>query len=179
MPYAPYGTQTQNWHNWDYEILVFQPNGSSTVQVRMWQFATQNTTNGPQKVAFPIQFIPQVQIVLNPNCNSTGMQFCLTIDRSLFSGVPTGSATPPPPGNIWYINWIVASPNAPAGSPQGSVLNAPGLGGPNDTTFQFPSAGAGVNVTTGFDQQWFADASWPQAPNPAAQYSGGEVLNNP
>lgn len=178
-PYAQYGNQVRNWLNWDYEIIVFQPNTSSSVQVQMWEFLRQQSVNGPTKQPIQLSFTPRVDINLLTNCNGTANQFCVIVNRRLFNGIVQGGATPPPPSNVWYVNWIVASPNAPAGQPQGQAINAPGIQGINDTTFQFPAGAPGINVTTTFDQQWFADTSWPQPSDPGAAYAGGEVINAP
>jgi hypothetical protein len=178
-PYAQYGTQNTGWFNWDYEIVVYQPNSSSGVQVAMYAFVNQQTTNGSQKYPFPVQAIQPLQLNVITNCSGPN-QFCVIFNRSLFNGnyVQGTSATPPVAGNTWYVNWIVASPS---GNPQGQAINAPGQLGPNDTTFAFPSNGQGLDVTTAFDQRWTALAppAWNTPPNPAAQYQSGEVINNP
>ena len=187
-PYATYGNQTQNWHNWDFEIIVGQANSSSSVQYVMWQFQTQQTTNGTQKVALRVPVAPQ-DIVLNPNCNGNQTQFCLTIFRRVFNGVQQTGVSPTPtpapvngPGGVWYVNWMVASPQGGPGSlAPGAAVWAPGPQGINDQTFQYPAGSPGINVTTAFDLPWTGQLppTWAQAPAPSAQVTGGEVINNP
>ncbi|MFN2448569.1 MAG: hypothetical protein ABR508_02080 [Candidatus Baltobacteraceae bacterium] len=186
-PYATYGTQLQNYRNWDFEMVVGQPNASSPVQVAFWQFQTQSTVNGTQKVAIQAPFIPNVDIVINPNCDGNQMQFCLTINRRIFDGVQIANATPPPangPGGVWYINWIVASPQGGAnGQPAGTPSWAPGQQGVNDTTFQFPDGNPGLDVTQSFNLAWTAQPSPPWTQNagtgPSGQVAGGAVINSP
>ena len=177
-PYAANGNPSRNWLNWDYEVIVYQPNTSSSVQIAMYEFVTQSGTGSTTKVPIAVTgLIPGVDYQLITNCNGTGSQFCVILNRRLFTGItPANGATPPPPGNTWYINWIVASP---AGNPQGQPINAPGQQGPNDQTFQFPAGSPGVPITAAFDQQWFAVQAWTQPSDPAAAFSGGEVINAP
>ncbi len=196
-PYALYGSQQQNWLDYSFEIVVFQANAGSPVQAALYQFITSQAGNGVLKQPVRKLFNPQ-DIVVTANCNGTQTQFCVTINRNpVFTGInasptptasatispspsPTSSATSSPtaspsnaPASIWFVNWFVASPT---GSPAGQVIDAPGLTGPNDTTFKQQ-----YDVTTSFDVPWtqplppavFA------APGPSSQIVGGEVLNAP
>lgn len=185
-PYAINGTGANNWLNWDFEMVVFQPNVASPLQTAFYQFvAPQSGPNTTQKAPVFLNNYSKQDLVVNPNCNGTNTQFCVTFNRRIFNGVQIGpSPTPAPtkgPGGTWFVNWLVASPQAGAGGPPGQVIFAPGQGQLNDQTFQFPAANPGIDVTTAFDQQWLAQPSppWMQAPNAAAQITGGEVINNP
>ncbi len=190
-PYAQNGSQQQNWLNYSFEIVVGQPNFASQVQVALWQFVTTQSTNGGTiKQPYRIQYNPQ-DIVLNPNCNGTQTQFCLTIYRHVFNGItataapsasPTAGATASAaptsspingPASTWFVNWFVASPN---GNPSGQVISAAGPFGVTDTTFiqQY-------DMTTAFDSPWTQGLPpvVPSAPSPSSQIVGGEVLNSP
>lgn len=184
-PYAKDGNQLQNYHNWDFEIIVGQFSASSTVQAQLWQFLSQQTANGTQKVPQRVPLGPQ-DIVINPNCNGNQTTFCLTIFRRVFNGIAVGAnPTPGPangPGGVWYINWFVASPQPGAnGAPTGTPVWAPGQQGINDTTFQYPDGNPGLEMTQTFDIPWTAllPPTWQSAPTPSAQVTGGEVNNNP
>ncbi len=198
-PYAQFGNQQQNWLDWSFEIVVGQPNAGSQVQVSLWQFvSTQSINGGTIKQPYRLQYNPQ-DIVLNPNCNNTQTQFCVTINRQVFNGItataapssspsaspssspsPTPSGSPAPtstplngPASTWFINWFVASPT---GNPTGQVISAAGSFGITDTTFiqQY-------DMTTQFDSPWTQPLppAVPAAPNPSSQIVGGEVVNSP
>lgn len=182
-PYAVNGTQTNNWQNWDFEMVIGQPNGSSSVQAILYQFL--NLTNSTTKYATQVQnFTPNIDLVVNPNCNGSNTQFCVTFFRRIFNGINPGP-TPPPggPGGTWYLNFLVASPQAGfnANNPVGQPIFAPGTGGLTDQTFQFPANPAGLDVSTNFDQTLNAQPSppWMQASSGAAQLTFFEVRNNP
>jgi hypothetical protein len=172
-PYALYANQANNWTNVNWEIIVEQPAGTASPQVLLWAFVQQSGGSTLKQPYGPVQFNPQ-DIVPNYNCNSSLTQFCLTINRNIFSLGPSGTAAA---GNSWFINWFVASPSGGAsGVPAGTVISAPGQTGINDTSFVY-----NVDVTTTFDTTWtgYAPPAWPAAPSAAAQLMGGEVANNP
>lgn len=180
-PYAKYGNQLQNWLNYSFEIIVFQPNAGSPVQASVWQFGSTSGPNGPLKTPYAVQPIPPQNLFVTPNCNGSGTQFCITFNRQIFittapfaSPSPAPSATGAPGGvaNTWFINWFVAQPG---GNPSGQVVSAAGPFGITDTTFMQQ-----YDVSTTFDNPWNQSvAGVPQAPSPASQIIGGEVLNNP
>lgn len=205
MPY-PGRIQINAWTNFSFEIIVSQTQGQTGPSVSLIQFVPQaNTGGGTIKVPTQVTGYTPQQLVLTPNCNSQGTQFCVLIDRNLFAGL--GSTTPPPssspstspsaspstspsgspspspsPGALtgtWYINWFTVEPSNPGGT-GGQVIDAPGLGGVND--LQWTPAGSPYDTATAFDVPWNADPAWP-APNsslnPGAQIAGGEVLNTP
>ncbi len=182
-PYAYNGNAAHNYFDWDFEMVLYQPNTSSAVQTSLWEFVQQ--TVGTTKVPVAVPFVPGVDIFINPNCNNNSTQYCVTVNRRIFNGVATvPNPTPAPlngPGGTWYINWLVASPQrGPNGEPAGAPIWAPGPNGINDTSqFKFPLASPGINVNTSFDQIWNADASWPQAGPQSAQGISGEVINSP
>jgi len=186
-PYAINGTNANNWLNWDFELVVFQPNVASPLQTAFYQFVTpQSGPNTTQKTPVLLNNYSRQDVVVNPNCNGTNTQFCVTLNRRIFNGLPSTLPNPTPaptngPGGTWFVNWLVASPQGAPTGQVGQVLFAPGVGGLTDQTFQFPSGSPGIDVTTHFDQQWLAQPSppWMQAGNAAAQITGGEVINNP
>jgi hypothetical protein len=191
-PYAIFGNQAQNWKDWWDEIIVFQPpNGQ--VQAAAYQFITQQGT-GSLKSPYNVtgRITPQ-QLQVNPNCNGSGTEFCVTFDRHIFipvtvtpspgaspSATPSGSPSPTPTpatgtAAVWYVNWFVASPSASSNAPFGSVVSAPGVLGPQDASFQYT-----VNTTTAVDTTpWRFQAGWATASSPSATLAGGEILNNP
>ena len=204
QPYAINGNPAQNWLNFSFEIIVYQPQGSSQVQALVYQFISQPSPGGGSaKVPYgPFVINPQ-QLQLIPNCNGSGTQFCLTIDRTVFQGVlatpsptptttpsatpsptaspsgspsPTSSPSAPPFGGTWSINWFTVNPGGGAVT-AGRVIDAPGTGGATDVSWLPPSQT--YNTTTTFDLPWTTPAGWPQVSNQAAQIAGGEVLNSP
>lgn len=183
MPYAANGTQANNWSNWDFEIVVGQPNGSSSVQAALIQFINQTNSTTKQPVLVN-NYAPNVDLVVNPNCNGNNTQFCVTFFRRIFNGIQPGP-TPPPagPGGTWYMNFLVASSQAGfnAGNPVGQPIFAPGTGGVQDQTWTFPANPPGVDVTTSFDTPYNGQLppAWPQAPSQASQLTQFEVINNP
>jgi hypothetical protein len=200
-PYAINGNPQQNWLNYSWEIIIFQPVGTSTPTALVYEFVTTTGVGGGTIKTYygPLVLTPQ-QFTLIPNCNGAGTQFCLTFDRTIFSGVlaspvpssspstspstsPTASATPIPlstgaPSTTWYINWFTVSPGS-ANVPPGQVIDAPGPTGALDQTFLPPNKT--YNVSTTFDFPWTAvpPPGWPQVTNQSAQIQGGEVLNAP
>lgn len=204
-PYALYGNQAQNWTNWSEEIIVFQPQGSSAPQAVAYQFITQQGT-GSQKVPYSLagRITPQ-QLQLQTNCNNTGNEFCLIIDRHIFSpvtftGSPSPSASPssspspsaspsgsPSPGptpssgpvagtaNVWYVNWFVASPQT---SPD-QINSGAVISAPGVSGITDTSFTFPFDQTVASDTPWRPGAGWPTASSPAATLGGGEVLNNP
>lgn len=181
MPYAVNGTQANNWLNWDFELVVGQPNGSSSVQAQLIQFL--NQTNNTTKVpVFVTNFTPNLDLTVT-NCG-TQNQFCVTFFRRIFNGQQPGP-TPPPggPGGTWYINFLVASPQAGFNqtNPVGQPIFAPGSGGLIDQTFTFPANPPGLNVANHFDIVMNAQPAppWMQAQDAAAQLTQFEVINNP
>lgn len=196
-PYAFFGNPAQNWVNYSFEIVVYQIQGQAAPTAALIQFVT---TTGPgggtiKTPTQPLTYNPQ-QLQLNPNCNGQGTQFCVTIDRHLFSGIgsvatatpsPTASpssspsATPAPPATsgVWYINWFTVQPSGGGAGAGGTVIDQPGPQGPNDQTWLPPNTN--YDTATAFDLPWNAVPSpgWPQVTPPEAQISGGEVLNAP
>jgi hypothetical protein len=196
-PYALFGNTANNWKDWSLEIVVSQPPGGQ-VQAVAYQFITQQGTGN---IKAPFKLNPtQQQLYVVPNCNNLGTQFCVNVDRHIFSPVtatptpgaspsgspspsasPSGSPSPsptpiptPPNGTapVWYVNWFVASPQ---GSPQGQVVDAPGQAGINDVSFQYI-----VDTTRIVDvAPWTYQAGWTAGPSQSATIAGGEILNNP
>jgi hypothetical protein len=199
MPYAVNGNQVQNWLNYSFEFIIYELQGQTSPSVAFIQFVTQpGTGGGTIKVPTQPLTVSSQQVQLYANCNGSQTQFCLIIDRHIFSGLgvgtptpsPTASGTPSPapsatptasptPGAIagsWFINWFTVSPS---GGPTaaGSVIDAPGLGGASNANW-LPPNGA-YDTTTDFDLTWNAipPPGWPQVTPSAAQIAGGEVLN--
>jgi hypothetical protein len=198
-PYAINGNQAQNWFNFSFEIVIFQPNVNSAIQYQVWQFVSTQGPNGPLKQPFRLgPYTPQ-QIYITPSCGSIN-QFCVTFNRDIFvttfcpqspspspttSGTPTPTSSPtgsPSPSPVpssacvadnWFINWFVASPT---GTPAGQVIAAAGPFGTTDTTFVQQ-----YNVLQNFASPWTQGLppAVPQAPSVASQITGGEVLNVP
>ncbi|HEV2262825.1 MAG TPA: hypothetical protein VGR69_11110 [Candidatus Rubrimentiphilum sp.] len=167
MPYT--NGYLNNYANYSFAIVV----GGNGVQAQpqVWQYVRQPGVGGGS-IAVPtqIQYTAQ-QLIFSPLGTN---QFAITFDRRLFNGINVGSPSPSPspPANIWYINWFTTN-NA------GQPIDAPGIGGPKDTSFTFPTSGTpGVDVTTSFDSQWTANAGWPQVSPQSAQIIAGEVINN-
>lgn len=203
-PYAPNGNTAMNWLNYSFEILVYELPGQTSPSVALVQFVTQpGTGGGTIKVPTqPLTVNPQ-QLQLNPNCNGSGTQFCLTIDRHLFSGLtntnpsaspsaspssspsaspsasPTASPTPGATSGVWFINWFTVQPTGTGPQGGGAVIDAPGTLGPNDQNWLPPSTS--FDTATSFDLPWngVPPPGWPQVTPAAAQISGGEVLNSP
>jgi len=209
QPYAINGNQQQNWLNYSFEIIVYQLPGQTSPQPALIQFVSQQSVGGGTYKS-PVRLIynPQ-QLVLTPNCNGLGTQFCLLVDRHLFSGIngspspsPTGSASPTPTptssptsspsvspsaspspsafAGTWNINWFTVTPAIGGAGTGGAVIDAPGPQGVNDQTW-LPSPNLTYDTTTAFDWTWNAvqPPGWPQVNPPAAQIAGGEVLNSP
>lgn len=199
-PYAINGNPQQNWKDYSFEILVYQLPGQASPQAALFEFLNQqNLGGGTQKTAYgPLTYNPQ-NLQLNPNCNGQQTQLCVTVDRFLFAGLAQGGATAAPsaspsaspsgsPGpspttqpfaGVWFINWFTVSPSTGAGA-GGQVIDAPGLGGPNDASWLPPLPPShNYDTATSFDAPWTAVAGWPQVANSSAQIAGGEVLNNP
>lgn len=206
-PYAVNGNQQMNWLNYSFEIIVYQLQGAAAPQAALIQFVTQQSAGGGT-IKVPTQaftLTPQ-QLQLNPNCNGAQTQFCLTIDRHVFSGLgqpsaspspssspssspsaspsaspggsPSASPSPPAVSGVWYINWFTVTPSG-GPSAGGSVIDAPGPLGPGDQTWLPPNTN--YDTSTTFDQLWNAvpPPGWPQVTPKAAQIAGGEVLNSP
>ncbi|HKU66817.1 MAG TPA: hypothetical protein VJP85_03480 [Candidatus Baltobacteraceae bacterium] len=191
-PYAFNGNQQQNWINYSFEIIVSQLQGQSGPTASLYQFVSQSNPGGGPPIKVPTQLtVSDAQMHLNANCNGSGTQFCVTIDRHVFSGVgPTATPSPtaspssspssspaPAIGGVWYINWFTVTPGSPPSG--GQVIDAPGTQGPSDQRWLPPNTN--YDTTTAFDLLWngVPPPGWPQVANPAAQISGGEVLNNP
>lgn len=207
-PYAFFGNSQQNWTNFSFEIIVSQLSGQPGPTAAVYQFVSVPNPGGGPPIKSPVQLygLSSAQLNLNPNCNGSGTQFCVTIDRHVFSGIrgtaspspspspsasaspspsaspsasPTASPTSSPPavGGIWYINWFTVTPGSPPSG--GQVVDAPGTGGPSDQQWLPPNTN--YDTTMGFDLPWNAVPvpGWPQAASPAAQIAGGEVLNSP
>lgn len=168
QPY-PQGLLT-NYQNYSFVVIVGGTGGAVAPQV--YQIVRGSNGGVPTKQIIP--YTPQ-QLQFNPNSNGQGNQFSITFDRNLFNGiVPTptpGSGANP---DIWFVNWITATP-----LPALQAIDAPGIGGPIDNTFTFPQGSPGMDVTTSFFQQWVSSAGWPTVSNPDAQLAGGAVANSP
>ncbi len=209
MPYAFYGNSAQNWNNYSFEIIVAQLPGQLRPTATMYQFVNERNPGGGNPIKTPVAMnaLSSVQLNLNPNCNNSGMQFCVTIDRHVFSGVgatatpsTTPSPSPSPSPSVSPSGSPSASPTAspssappaisgvwyinwftvsPGNAPQGGqVINAPGIGGPSDVQWLPPNQT--YDTSTSFDFPWNADPGWTQAQTPAgAAIAGGEVLNSP
>jgi hypothetical protein len=181
-PYAKFGNQAQNWLDFSFEIIVYQPNASSAVQAQLFQFGSTSGPNGPQKQPVRINVVNPQDLIVTPNCNGNQTQFCITLNRRIFittfpfsSPSPGPSGTPMPGGvaDSWFINWFVAQPG---GNPSGQVVSAAGPFGVTDNTFVQQ-----YDVTATFDTPWTQaqPPAVPQAPSAASQIVGGEVLNSP
>lgn len=197
-PYAINGNQNREWLDFSFEIIVSQAPGQLSPQATLIQFITQpGVGGGTVKVpSQPLGVTPQ-QLQLNPNCNGQQTQLCVTVDRALFAGLaqtaptaapsvspspsasPSASPTAQPFANVWFINWFTVNPSSSPTNP-GQVIDAPGLGGPNDTSFLPPNPPShNYDTTASFDYPWNAVPGWPQVQNSSAQIAGGEVLNAP
>lgn len=204
QPYPINGNQQQNWLGYSFEFIVYQLQGQAGPQVSMVQFVTQPAVGGGTlKTPTPPLTVNPQQLILTPNCNGLQTEFCLIIDRHLFSGLgspspsPSGSAsaspsaspsgspsaspTPGAPTGNYNINWFTVNPT---GGPQagGQVIDAPGPLGVNDQTWLPPSVPKGeYNTAANFNLSWQAvpPPGWPQVTPPEAQIAGGGVLNNP
>ncbi|MBV9971875.1 MAG: hypothetical protein JO135_00915 [Candidatus Eremiobacteraeota bacterium] len=120
----------------------------------------------------PEQFSPS-QVILTLNSNGRNNEFTIMFDRRLFYGIPPASPTPPPPTtqpqNNWTFNFITTDTTF-------HPLDALGIGGPNDTSFNLPLP---VNTAFDFLQQLTVPAGATRSPIPSAQLAGGEIINNP
>ena len=120
----------------------------------------------------PEQFSPS-QVILTLNTNGSNTEFTLMFDRRLFFGIPPASPTPPPPTtqpqSNWTFNFITTDNSF-------HPLDALGIGGPMDTSFNVPLP---VSTTFDFLQQLTVPAGATKAGTPAAQLAGGEIINNP
>lgn len=205
MPY-PGRIQGNAWTNFSFEIIVSQAQGQTGPSATLVQFVPQSGTGGgTYKVPTVVNGLTPQQLVLTPNCNSQGTQFCVLIDRNVFAGLgstatptpssspsaspssspsasPSGSPSPSPtPSSLtgtWYINWFTVLPDNTQGT-GGAVIDAPGVGGVNELNWTPP--GSPYNTADKFDDVWNADPGWPppNTQNPGAQIAGGEVLNTP
>lgn len=207
QPYPVNGNQQQNWRGYSFEIIVYQLQGQAGPQAALIQFVTQQNLGGGGTTKVPTQpltYAPQ-QLQLIPNCNGAQTQFCVLIDRHLFSGLtqaspsaspsatpsaspsaspsssPSASPSPPAISGLWNVNWFTVNPT---GGPQagGQVIDAPGPLGVNDQTWTPPNTPNGVyDTSTSFDSTWTAISppGWPQVTPAEAQIAGGEVLNAP
>jgi len=117
----------------------------------------------------PEQFSPS-QVILTVVSTT---EFTVMFDRKLFFGIPPASPTPPPPTtqpqSIWTFNFITTDRNF-------HPLDALGIGGPNDTSFNLPLP---VSTTFDFLQQLTVPAGATKSGNLNAQLAGGEIINNP
>jgi len=203
-PYPFNGNSNQNWVNYSFEIIVYQLQGQSAPTASLVQFVNQSGPGrGIIKVPTqPFTVTPQ-QLQLNPNCNGSLTQFCITIDRHVFSGLgsatptpspttsptttpssspsasPTASPTPGAISGVWYINWFTVLPTSAGPQAGGSVIDAPGALGASDQQWLPPNTN--YDTATVFDSPWNAvpPPGWPQVTPSQAQIAGGEVLNAP
>lgn len=197
VPYAINGNSQQNWLNYSSEIIIYQLPSQSAPQARVIQFIPQVGNGGIKVPTPPLSVTPQ-QLILIPNCNGSGTQFCVQIQRNVLAGLlptptpsasatptgspsptPTGSATPLPFSGTWFINWFTVNPSGAEGIP-GAVIDAPGLQGALDQSWTPSNPPSGnYDTATQFDFPWQSVTGWPQVSNPSAQIFGGEVLNTP
>jgi len=159
----------------NYSFGMFVGGANTSVSPQVFAYVQQPGTNGN---LIPVQIFPPPQLLtLQTNTNGQNTEFTITFSRSIFSGGPTASPLPTgataPPTTLaqqsWNINFITTDPTL-------VPLDALGTNGKNDVTFSLS-----VNTATVFDfvQQLTVPAGAVQAPLPAAQLSGGEILNNP
>lgn len=193
QPYPFNGNDAQNWLGYSFEIIVYQLQGQSSPTAALVQFVSQTNPGGGPSLKRPTPPLPynQQSLIVTPNCNGSGTQFCITIDRHLFSGLagststpspsPSSSASPVPPAisGIWNINWFTVQPTTLGGEGAGQVIDAPGPQGASDLQWLPPNRT--YDTSKSFDLPWNAvpPPGWPQVQNQAAQIAGGEVLNNP
>jgi hypothetical protein len=170
-PYVMYANQAPGyWKNLDYAIEVYAEAGGQPAAT-MYPFVV-NAGGGPTpiKVIGPKILPTSGAIVLNPNCNGLGTQFCVTFDRSLLHGSST-----------WYVNWWVTLPGI--GGAPGAPVNAAGPSGVSDQLFAFTvdtTATASCTAVTvgGAGCLWNAPG-WVSALPGAAQIAGGQIINAP
>jgi len=167
MPYA--NGFLNNYANYSFAIVV---NGAGSFsQVQMVQYVRSPSVGGGT-LATP-QAIPAAPQQLQYAPNSSNTQFTVTIDRKLFNGIVPVSPSPGSNPNIWYANWFTTNTS-------GVPIDAPGINGPQNTSFTFPISGTpGFDVTTAFDSQWTFQIGWPQVSPASAQIAGGEIINSP
>ena len=166
MPYA--NGYLTNYANYWFAIVV---GGTGVLsQAQVVQYVRQPGLGGGQAAqALVIQYTPQ-QLQYNLNSNGQNTQFTVTFDRRLFNGiVATPSPVPDANANVWYANWFTTN-----GS--GQPIDAPGLAGPQDTSFTYGSPG--FDISTTFDLPWTAVSGWPQVTPGSAQIAGGEIINS-
>lgn len=168
-PYPLYCNAANNWRDCYFQFIV-GGNGTSA-SVRLIQFFRQPGPNNTVSVStVNLPFTPQ-DVILTPNTNGQGTEFTLTFNRALLFGLsPAGSPTAPPTTaaqTTWFMNFFTADNS-------GFTLDTPGLAGAGDTTFNFA-----VDTTQNLDMQFTSPPGAPQAANPAAQITSGEVINNP
>ena len=191
---TPYSNcQLTNCQNYSF-VFIVGGNGTTVASPILLQYVTQGTGLQPQLVQ--INYVPGT-VLFNPNSNGSSTEFTITFQRSLFNGVLLGSSTPSPTvspstspsasptgsasatpqpqfSNIWYYNFFTAQANAAASYNVGATLDSLGVGGSVDTSYQ----GGPLDVDATFDDNFFAQ-SGTLASNPAAQITGGEILNSP
>ena len=164
VPYT--NAYNTGYANYSFIITVSGTNGFVASQV--CQIIRQQ---GGGVTCQPLQFSPS-QVILTLNTNGKNTEFTVMFDRRLFFGIPTASPTPPAttqPQSIWTFNFITTDNTF-------HPLDALGIGGPNDTSFNLPLP---INTTFDFLQQLTVPAGATRAPIPSAQLAGGEIINNP
>lgn len=120
-PYALFANQQQNWRNLDWQIIISGQSGVPAATII--PFVNQIGGNGqPIKVPLlPIIYSPQ-SVVVNPNCNGTGTQFCVTLDRSVLAPPPgSGSPSPSPTAS----SPLPCTSGSPSPAPTGTATASP------------------------------------------------------
>ena len=172
QPYAN-GFNT-GYANYSFIFAIGGFNG--VVQANLYQIIAQPGGAAGQPSQVQLQFGPQ-QVQLLTNSNGQNTEFTLNFDRTLMYGIPGATASPIPQGpqpttspqSVWNVNFITTDKSS-------NPLDALGIGGVNDTSFVLP-----LPVSTAFDylSQLTVPAGATQSAVPAAQLSGGEIINNP
>ncbi len=171
----PYANAFQSGYaNYSFAFMV-GGNGGTLSQPVLFQYIRNLSTGQINAISVPYT-TQQVQLV--PNSDGNNRQFTLLFARAVFSNAfgpspsPTNSSAPPSPiatANIWAINFITAATDY-------TPLDALGPNGWQDTSYLLQ-----LDVSTAFDevQRLTVPVGAPQAGNPHAQLSGGEIINVP
>jgi len=166
-PYA--NGYLNNYQNYSFAFVV-GGNGVTVPSPRLYEYVAQ--TNGAPAVAVELFYTPQ-QVIFTPNSNGQNTEFTILFARSIFAGITSPSPSPSPsasPGfsTTWYYNFFTTDNN-------NNPLDALGIGGPQDTSYQ----GGPLNIASVFDTTFNVPAGAVQASQPTAQITGGEIINNP
>ena len=161
-PYGLFANQQQNWRNEDFQVIVSAQNGVPAAAII--PFVNSVGGNG-QSIKVPLQpiiYSPQ-SVVVNPNCNGTGTQFCVTLTRSVLSP-PPGSGSPSPSPTASSSSGCTSSSPSPA--PTGTATASPSpsptpTGSPTSSPTGSPSPSGGC---IWYINWWVAQAGTPNAP---------------